>query len=239
MEFYLMYYLMGLILLPGIIYSCIVQSKVKSAFNTYSKVQSSKGLTARDACERILRQAGITDVKIQQIAGELTDNYNTKNKTLSLSESVYNSTSISALGVAAHEAGHAIQHATGYAPLKIRHAVGTLSNICSKMLLPLLLVGIIFSAMSYFTWGNIFLWGGVGFFGLSVIFSLVTLPVEFDASKRALANLVDSGALDTTEVRGAKVVLNAAAQTYVAALVVSVLSLLRFVLAVLITRNND
>ena len=231
---------MGIILLPGIICAVIVQSRVTNAFKTYSKVPSIKGITAQDACKMLLQNAGITDVEIIRIKGSLTDHYNPKTKTLGLSEGVYNSTSISALGIAAHEAGHAIQHAENYAPLKARKVFGTLSNICSNMLWPLIIIGIVVSAFSSSgtAFGDIFLWGGVVFFGISVIFSLATLPVEFNASKRALANLTDGGILDTTEVKGAKVVLNAAAQTYVAALVVSILSFLRFVLAIVVSRDN-
>jgi len=238
--FYFTYLLMGIILLPGIICAVIVQSRVTNAFKTYSKVPSIKGITAQDACKMLLQNAGITDVEIIRIKGSLTDHYNPKTKTLGLSEGVYNSTSISALGIAAHEAGHAIQHAENYAPLKARKVFGTLSNICSNMLWPLIIIGIVVSAFSSSgtAFGDIFLWGGVVFFGISVIFSLATLPVEFNASKRALANLTDGGILDTTEVKGAKVVLNAAAQTYVAALVVSILSFLRFVLAIVVSRDN-
>ena len=230
---------MGIIVLPGIIYASIVSAKVNSTFKTYSDVQSIKGLTAKQACEMILRNAGITDVKVVQTPGHLTDNYNTANKTLSLSESVYNSTSISALGVAAHEAGHAIQHAEGYGFLKLRHVVGKVSNLFSGLLWPLIIIGVVLSAFSMFEWGEIFMWGGVAFFGIAVIFSLVTLPVETNASKRALNNLVESGALYETEIPGAEKVLNAAAKTYVAALVVSILNLLRFVLAILATRDNN
>ena len=239
MEFYFTYILMGVILLPGIIYASVVSARVNSAFKTYANVFSSKGITAEKACEMILHNAGVRDVKIVKISGHLTDNYNPTNKTLSLSESVYGSTSLSALGVAAHEAGHAIQHAQGYSLLKIRSLVGKVSNLASSLLWPLIIVGIIFSALSMFDWGNIFLWGGVGFFSLSLIFSLVTLPVETNASKRALNNLVESNILDNTEVRGAKVVLNAAAKTYVAALVVSAIMLLRFVLSFLMVSRND
>ncbi|MDD4408710.1 MAG: zinc metallopeptidase [Clostridia bacterium] len=238
--FYFTYILMGIILLPGIIYAVVVQSRVSNAFKTYSKVPSVKGITAQDACKMLLQNAGITDVEIVRIKGYLTDHYNPKTKTLGLSEGVYNSTSISALGIAAHEAGHAIQHAENYAPLKTRNVLGTLSNICSNMLWPLVIIGILLSAFSSSgtSLGDIFLWGGVIFFGISVIFSIATLPVEFNASKRALANLTDGGILDTTEVKGAKVVLSAAAQTYVAALVVSILSFLRFILAIFIIRND-
>lgn len=236
--FYLTYILMGVILIPGIIYAIVVQTRVSNAFKTYNKVLSSKGITAQEACKKLLLNAGITDVTITRISGEMTDNYNPRTKVLSLSDSVYNSTSISALGVAAHEAGHAIQHAENYAPLKTRNVLATISGVCSKLLWPLIIVGIVLSAFSYLIAGEIFLWAGVIFFGLSVIFSLVTLPVEFNASKRALTNLVDGGVLDTTEVKGAKVVLDAAAQTYVAALIIAVLSLLRFLFAILASRSE-
>jgi len=236
--FYLTYYLMGIILIPGIIYAIIVQTKVNNAFTTYSKIQSIKGITAQDACKKILQNAGITDVEVVKTSGHLTDNYNPKTKVLSLSESVYNSTSISALGVAAHEAGHAVQHAENYAPLKMRNVLATLSTITSRLLWPLIIIGIILSAFSYLQLGEIFLWGGVIFFAISVIFSLITLPVEFNASKRAMSSLITTGVLDDTEVKGAQVVLNAAAKTYVAALIVSILSFLRFVLAVFISRND-
>ncbi|MDD4815990.1 MAG: zinc metallopeptidase [Clostridia bacterium] len=235
--FYLTYYIMGILVLPGLIYAIIVQAKVHNAFNTYKTVHSSKGYTAKDACKIILTRAGITDVEIKAISGNLTDNYNPKTKTLSLSESVYNSTSISALGVAAHEAGHAIQHADGYAFLKIRSSLVVVSNICSTLLWPLIIIGMIFSFGAYTSLGDVFLWAGVIFFGVSVVLSLVTLPVEFNASSRALTCLVDSGALDTTEVKGAKVVLNAAAQTYVASLVVSILYFIRFIASILIYRE--
>lgn len=234
---FITYILLGVILIPGIIYAVSTQAKVQNTFKVYSDVASSKGLTARDACQKILQNAGIYDVKIQQIAGNLTDNYNPTNKTLSLSTSVCNSTSIAALGVAAHEAGHAIQHAQGYSYLKLRNGLAVISNVMSNMMLPLMIVAIILSALSYTSAGSIFAIIGCAFFGFSVIFSLVTLPVEFNASNRALENLVACGALDNTEVKGAKQVLSAAAQTYVASLVISILSFLRFLLAVLISRE--
>lgn len=236
---YIVYYLLGIILLPGIIYSLVVQSKVNSTFEKFAKVASSKGITAQQAAETILRHAGVDGVKIQHINGNLSDNYNTSNKTLSLSDSTYNSTSIAALGVAAHEVGHAIQHAEGYGFLKMRKVVGTLSNICSNLLMPLIIVGIILSCLAYTDIGSYFVIGGCVFFGLSVLFSLVTLPVEFDASKRAMKALEDSHILYTTELDGAKQVLNAAAKTYVAALVVSILGFLRFILSVIITRESN
>lgn len=236
--FYLTYYLMGLILIPGIIYSIIVSSKVQSTFKTFSTVASKKGITAKEASRIILQNAGITDVEIKPTSGNLTDNYNPSNKTLNLSEPVYNSTSISALGVAAHEAGHAIQHAEGYAYLKVRSFLVVLNNIASSLLWPMVIIGIILSALAYTAVGNVFLWIGVGTFALSMIVSLVTLPVEFNASKRALTCLVNNGILDQTEVKASKLVLDAAAKTYVAGLVVSILALLRFVLAILVTRDE-
>ena len=235
---YITYYLLGIILLPGIIYAIIVQTQVQTAFNTYKKVYSSSGLTAREACRNILQSAGINNVEITKIQGSLTDNYNPKTKTLSLSESVYDSTSISALGVAAHEAGHAIQDATGYAFLKVRSGLVVFSNICSTLLWPLMIIGIIFSALAYTSFGSGFIIGGCVVFGVAVLVSLVTLPVEFDASKRALAALVSSGSLDSTEVKGAKAVLNAAAKTYVAGLLVSILAFIRFLASILIFRSE-
>ena len=238
MFWYLTYYLLGLILIPGIIYSIVVQTKVQSTFREFSEVPSNSNITAKEACEQILRKSGITDVQIKQTPGNLTDHYNPSKKTLNLSDSVYNSTSIAAIGVAAHEAGHAIQHAKGYGFLKLRSGLATISNIFSYMLWPLIIIGIILSALAYTSIGSAFVIGGCVFFGLSVLFSLVTLPVEFNASKRALAVLTDFNILDKTETAGAKRVLSAAAQTYVASLVVSVLSLIRFLLSILITREQ-
>lgn len=236
--FYLTYYLLGILILPGLIYAAVVQSKVQNAFKTYSKVLSSKGITAQEAAKTMLRNAGISDVEIKHISGDLTDNYNPKNKTLNLSDNVYNSTSLSAIGVAAHEAGHAIQHAEGYAYLKMRTFFIVLNNICSSIMWPLVIIGIVLSCLSYTSIGDTFLWIGAGTFALALIVSLVTLPVEFNASKRAIKCLTEYNIVNEEEVNGSKIVLNAAAQTYVAALVVSILSFLRFVLAILISRNE-
>lgn len=235
---FITYYLLGIILIPGIIYAIVTQNKVQSTFKTFSEINSETGLTAKEACERILQQKGITDVSVVKTSGHLTDNYNPTNKTLSLSDSVYNSTSIASIGVAAHEAGHAIQHAEGYKFLKLRSGLIRVSNFMSNMLLPLIIIGIILSALAYTSIGSIFVIGGCVFFGVSVIISLVTLPVEFNASKRALACLTSSCVLSETETKGARQVLSAAAQTYVASLVVSILSFLRFILSILLTREE-
>lgn len=236
--YFLTYYLLGIILVPGIIYAIVVQNKVQHTFREFSEVPSNKEITAKEACEKILANAGIYDVKINHIQGDLTDNYSPRDKTLNLSDSVYNSTSIASIGVAAHEAGHAIQHAKGYKFIKIRSALITLSNICSALLWPLVIIGIIFSILAYTSIGSGFIIAGCVVFGLSVLVALVTLPVEFNASKRALACLTNGGILDSTEIQGAKKVLSAAAQTYVAALLVSILSFIRFLLAIIISNRE-
>ena len=214
------YYLMGIIILPGIILAIWAQSKVSITYSNYSKVLGSKGLTGAEVVQKMLNSKGLSDVQITQIGGELTDNYNPRTKVISLSHKVYSGTTVADLGVAAHECGHAIQHAEIYAPAKIR-------NI---LLWPLVFIGLFVGFGLQSAYGLIILYAGVAVFGLSFLFSLVTLPVELDASKRALSALVQIGALDDMEVIGAKKVLNAAALTYVAALLISLLELLRFIL---------
>lgn len=231
------YYLMGIILLPGIILAIWAQSKVTSAYSKYNKVLGAKGLTGADVAKKMLEVNGITNVTITQIGGELTDNYNPRTKVISLSSKVYSGTTIADLGIAAHECGHAIQDAKKYAPMKFRSVVAVASNISSKLLWPLIVIGFILGFAMNSTQANIILIAGVVIFGLSLLFSLITLPVELDASKRALSSLVQIEALDEMEVIGAKKVLNAAALTYVAAVVVSLLELLRFVLV--FARRDD
>ena len=233
-----LYYILGIILLPGIIYASIVQNQVNSAFETYKNLHSARGITAKEACETVLSSAGIKNVQVKAIKGHLTDNYNPTNKTVNLSESVLNSTSISALGVALHEVGHAIQHAEGYKPLKIRNALITVNNFLSSMMWPLIIAGIILSALSYFSTGNIFLIVGASVYLLSFFISLITYPVEKNASKRALNLLVSNNILDANEVKGAEVVLTAASKTYLASIIVSILSFLRFFLAFFVL-NRD
>lgn len=231
------YYLMGIILLPGIILAIWAQANVSSTYAKYNKVIGAKGLTGADVVQKMLSANGIHDVAITQIGGELTDNYNPRTKVISLSHNVYAGTTIADLGIAAHECGHAIQHAQGYAPMKFRNAVAVLSNVSSKLLWPLVIIGLFLGFGLNSPYGKIVMWSGIIIFSLSLIFTLITLPVELNASKRALSSLVEIDALDQMEVIGAKKVLNAAALTYVAAIVVSILELLRFIL--IFARRDD
>ena len=213
------------LVLIGAVISAIASSNVSSTFQKFSTVNSARRVTAQDAAERILRGAGIYDVRIERIRGNLTDHYSPNEKVLRLSDSVYNSTSVAAIGVAAHECGHAIQHAHGYAALKLRSASVPVANIGSKLSWPLILLGL---ALGYAELARV----GVFLFTFVVLFQLITLPVEFNASNRAMRILEDSGMLGGTELRGASKVLRAAALTYVAALFSSVLQLLRLFLLV-------
>lgn len=212
------------IVLPMLIVSMIAQVKVKSTYATYSRVFSRRGYTAEQAARLILDRNGLRNVGIGQVAGELTDHYDPRNNTISLSQSVYGSSSVAAIGVAAHEAGHAIQHATGYLPIKIRNAIVPVTQFGSKLSTPLVILGLLFGfyPLAY---------AGIILFGTVVIFQLVTLPTEFNASRRALAVLSD-GFLDKDEAKETKKVLSAAAMTYVAALFVSLASLLRLIVIV-------
>lgn len=237
---YLEYTLMGIILIPGLIFAMVASARVNSTFHKYDQVLSSKGLTGAEVAQKIMEAEGIYDVQIQKgNTNELTDNFNPKTKIITLSNKVYSGTSISAIGVAAHETGHAVQHVKGYKPMKIRTALAYVSNFMSVLVWPLIIIGIIldFAYIGGIV-GKSFLWVGVAFFGVSTLFSLITLPVEFNASNRALKLLVSTGCVDEMEVKGCKKVLSSAAMTYVAALVVSILELLRFVLFFLL-RSRD
>ena len=198
----------------------IAQGAVKSTFNRYSREAASVGITAAQAAQALLQRAGIYDVTVARVSGNLTDHYAPKEKVLRLSDSVYDSTSIAALGVAAHETGHAMQHAQGYAPLEIRNSIVPLVNFGSSMSMPLLLVGLFLN--SYYL-----ALGGVVLYGFAVAFQLITLPVEINASRRALRALNDSGLLVGDESAKAKKVLKAAASTYLAAALAAVAQLLR------------
>ena len=231
------YYLMGIIVLPGILFALWAQSRVSLTYSKYTKVLGAKGYTGRQVAEMMLGANNIYDVSVGGIDGELTDNFNPRTKRISLSSGVYDGTTIAALGVAAHECGHAIQHAKNYAPAKFRQIVVVATNISSTLLWPIIFLGLFLGFAVQSPAGQIVLWSGIIVFGLSFLFSLITLPVELDASKRAVQSLVTLGILDETEVIGAKEVLRAAALTYVAALVVSLLQLLRFLL--LFVRRRD
>ena len=223
-----------LLVLPAVILSIWASTKVNSTFNKYSKQYIKSGMTAYDAARMILNENGLFDVKIEHVSGNLSDHYDPQSNVVRLSDSVYNSTSSAAVGVAAHECGHAIQHAEGYAPIKIRTAIVPITNIGSRLSMPLILVGILLSAMSaYYIYIAYF---GVACFSLCALFQLVTLPTEYNASRRALLSLESCGRLDDDELRGAKKVLSAAAMTYVAALAVSVMQLLSLLIRV---RRND
>ena len=233
------YYLLGIILLPGIIFSIVMQAKVQSTYKKYQQVLGSKGLTGADVVKKILNMNGINNVRVESISGDLTDHYNPKTNVISLSESVFYGTTIADLGVAAHECGHAVQHAKNYAPAKLRNVLAIAGNIASKLFWPIIIIGLILDIGYAMTAGKIVLIAGIVVFGLSLLFSLCTLPVELDASKRAISSLVAVGALDEMEVKGARQVLNAAAWTYIAAILMSILELLRFVLAFVLSAKRD
>ena len=215
------------LVMPALILAMAAQGKVSSTFNKYSRVQSPIGITGAEAARRIMEQNGIYDVSIERVSGNLTDHYDPSRKVLRLSDSVYSSSSIAAIGVAAHETGHAIQHARNYAPLSLRSLMVPLANIGSRLSMPLILIGLLFSFAS--SMGNTLITLGIIFFGLSVVFTIITLPVEFNASRRAIACLDESRILYSDEIDGAKKVLSAAAMTYVASTVVALANLLRLI----------
>ncbi len=214
-----------ILVIIGALISGLASANVNGTFNSYRKVLNSRGLTAQQAAMMILNQAGIYDVRIERIRGNLTDHYSPNEKVLRLSDTVYNSRSVAAIGVAAHEAGHAIQHMVGYAPLKLRSLSVPVANFGSMLSWPLIIIGLILGQTGLAR-------VGVVLFTFVVIFQLITLPVEFDASQRAVNILGSSMILEEEELRGAKKVLRAAALTYVAALFASILQLLRLVLIV-------
>lgn len=221
-----------ILLIPALILSMWAQFRVSSTFSRFSKVRASSGMTATQMAEQLLHAEGVYDVSVERTRGNLTDHYDPKNMVLRLSDSTANSTSVAALGVAAHEAGHVLQHRDGYAPLMLRTAAVPVVNIGSNLSWPLFLVGLIFS------WDPL-LYAGIALFALAVLFALITLPVEFNASKRALAALEANGYLQPgEEMRGAKKVLSAAAMTYVASAFMAIMQLLRL-LAIAGVRRDD
>lgn len=227
MFFYDYYYIV--LVMPAIIISLIAQAKVQSTYKKYAKVFAKSGFTAHDVTRKILDKAGLFNVKIERISGNLTDHFDPKENVIRLSDSVYGDASVASLGVAAHEAGHAVQYATDYAPIKLRAAFVPAANIGSRLSVPLIILGIILSYQPLVTFGILL-------FSLVLVFQVITLPVEFDASRRALAVLGETSVLGEDELKGAKKVLSAAALTYVAAVLVSAMQLLRLVL---ISRNRD
>ena len=213
-----------LIILPAIIFALIAQIKVKSTFSKYSNEHNQHGYTAREIARKILDNNGLYNIQIENVSGNLTDHYDPSANVIRLSDTVYNSTSVAAIGVAAHEVGHAIQHAQGYTPIKIRQAIIPITQIGSNLAVPLVLVGMLFSALDWLIPVGIFLYAGV------VLFQAVTLPVEFNASSRALKTLDENVILHKSEIKMAKKVLSAAAMTYVAAMFSALMSLLRLIL---------
>ena len=210
----------------GAIICLIASARVKSTFKKYSRMTSTTGLTGAQAAERMLAAAGITDVRVVPTRGELTDNYNPSSKTVNLSEPVYSSNSVAAIGVACHECGHAIQHAKGYAPITFRSALVPVANIGSTLSWPLIVVGFFFNG----NMGLFFIQLGIIAFSLSVLFQIVTLPVEFNASARALRQIEDLNLVNGTEIKFTRKVLKAAAMTYVAGAASAILQLLRLIL---------
>ena len=212
-----------LLIIPGLILGLWAQHKVKSAYAEYSRISTRLGRSAASVVDDLLRRNGNNKVRIGRVSGELTDHYNPADETLKLSDGVYANSSIAALGIAAHEAGHAMQKHENYAPLRLRTAIVPAVNICSGLSTPLFFLGLLMSWEPLLTLGIIL-------FAASTVFALVTLPVEFNASNRAVAMLTEGGYVSREEERGVRKVLNAAALTYVAAAVTSLLSLLRLVM---------
>lgn len=225
-----------LLVVPALLIALIAQIQVKSAFSRYARVRCTSGLTGAQAAQRILQANGITDVRIEHISGKLTDHFDPQAKVIRLSDEVYGVASIAAVGVAAHEAGHAVQYATDYAPIRIRAAIIPATNIGSKLSVPLIILGLLLPGLRIFApyteFFNLIAWIGVACYSLCVLFQLVTLPTEFNASRRAVAAIERCGLLLPEEQQGAKKVLKAAALTYVAALSASLAQLLRLIIIV-------
>lgn len=216
------------IVLPFVLLSLIASTSVNSTFKKYSKQYSRRGITGAQAADLVLRSNGVTGVRIEQVSGNLTDHYNPKTNVIRLSESVYSSTSTAAIGVACHEAGHAVQYAQSYGPIKLRAAIIPITNIGSRLAMPLILVGLLLAASEQISFGFVYL--GIGCFALSLVFQLVTLPVEFNASRRAMQAIEYGELLTPEEQKGARKTLTAAAMTYLAAAAVSLAQLLRLIL---------
>lgn len=228
---YLFYDPTFILMIPVLLFTLWAQQRVKSTYKKYSTVDNSRGYTGHDVARQILDENGLNYVQIERIQGNLTDHYDPKANVVRLSDGVYGSQSVAAIGVAAHEVGHAIQHATGYAPVKIRTALVPVTNFGSNIGIWIVFIGIILSmtSLAYF---------GIILFASATLFQLVTLPVEFNASSRALKTLDSFNILDEDELRGSRKVLNAAALTYVAALAASIITLLRLILRVMLSSNR-
>ena len=225
------------IVLPCLILSLWASAHVNNTFKKYAKVISARRLTGAQAAQRVLSANNIYNVRIERRSGSLTDHYDPRSNVIRLSDDVYDNPSAAAIGVACHEAGHAVQYATGYFPIKVRAAIIPITNIGSKLALPLILLGVLLSSLGSYSTTLVDL--GIACFSLSLIFQLVTLPVEFNASRRALQAIEDGNLLTQDELTGAKKTLNAAAMTYVAATAVALAQLLRIILLFGGRRRND
>lgn len=219
----------------GAVICMIASARVKGTFNKYSQLRSLSGMNGAQVAQRVLQAAGIYDVQVRHVSGSLTDHYDPRTKTVNLSDPVYNATSVAALGVAAHECGHAIQHAKSYAPLSIRSALVPIANFGSMLAWPVILIGLLFNTRS----SGLIIDIGILLFSAAVLFQLVTLPVEFDASRRALVMLRTQGILADDELRYTRRVLKSAALTYVASAAAAILQLLRIILITNGRRRDD
>lgn len=219
----------------GAVICMIASARVKGTFNKYSQLRSMSGMNGAQVAQRVLQAAGIYDVRVRHVSGSLTDHYDPRTKTVNLSDPVYNATSVAALGVAAHECGHAIQHAKSYAPLSIRSALVPIANFGSMLAWPVILIGLLFNTRS----SGLIIDIGILLFSAAVLFQLVTLPVEFDASRRALVMLRTQGILADDELRYTRRVLKSAALTYVASAAAAILQLLRIILITNGRRRDD
>ena len=215
-----------ILVMIGVVICLLVSAKMNSTYSKYSRVRSHSGMTGKEAAEALLHREGIYDVRVEYVAGNLTDHYDPRSKVLRLSDATYQQTSVAAIGVAAHECGHAIQHARGYAPLSIRSALVPVANFGSSIAWPLIIIGLIMNSQT----SQLFLNLGVIAFSMAVLFQIVTLPVEFNASRRALKILGNTGMLYPDEVRETRKVLTAAALTYVAGAASAILQLLRLIM---------
>ena len=225
------------LVLPCILLSLWASSNVNSTFKKYSRQYSSRGLTGAEAAQRVLMANGVRGVRIDRVSGNLTDHYDPKTNVIRLSDSVYSNTSTAAIGVACHEAGHAVQYAENYGPIKVRAAIIPLTNFGSKIAMPLILAGILMTFLGSFSDTLVYL--GIAAFGMSLVFQIVTLPVEFNASQRAMQAIEASNLLTAEEQRGARKTLKAAALTYVAATAVALAQLLRLIVLFGGRRRDD
>ena len=226
-----------ILVLPFVILSIWASSNVNSTFRKYAQQMSRRHISGAQAAQRVLTANGVTGVRIERVRGNLTDHFDPRTNVIRLSDSVYDSTSTAAIGVACHEAGHAVQYAQHYAPIKLRAAIIPVTNIGSKLAMPLILLGVLFSAFGYMSYSLVYL--GIACFGLSLLFQLVTLPVEFNASRRAMEAIESAGILTDEEQKGARKTLTAAAMTYVAATALALMQLLRLIMLFGGRRRND